>query len=330
MTAPGRWLCALFLTAAFCVAPPAAQASPLDIPAAVPAKFRALVRARVHTAKPRRSWESRFELETRQGYDISVVAVDDVVGVAVTKHRGSGADPGRLFELGAPVSTYIARGTVTPRRIEASFGKFGRIAVRFRPSGRIVRSPRRAHCKGPDRFANRFGVFVGRIRFSGERHYVAVRAHRVKGWVHSPLRLHCGGRRFRAPVERYARPVSDDPVFPFDILQAGWREPLASTEFLAFEIGDRTLYLALTEESLGSMAVVRYALAVGSSRSFAQNEALTSATLRPPWPFDHTGSYAAAADGARTWAGPLSVSFPGAPGVPLAGPRFWVNLDSGL
>ncbi len=329
MSVRSRWLCVPVLAAAFLMSPPMCLAGPLDIPAAVPAKFRALVRARVHEAPSRpRSWESRFELETRQGFDLSVIGVDDIVGIVVTRHRSSGSDRGRSRGRASAVSAYVARGTVTRRRVEASFGKLGRIAVRFRPSNRVAKPVPRRRCRGRRRFESRPGVFVGRIRFTGERSYVAVRAHRAKGRIRSSRRRRCARGRIRAPGQRYARPAGGAPSFPFNVLQAGWREPLAVTELLALQIGERTLYLALTEESLGSMAVVRYAWAVAPSRSFVQNDALTSATLRPPRPFAGAGSYAAAADGKRSWAGRLSVSFPGAPRVPLAGGQFWAHLDS--
>ena len=122
MSARSRWLCVPFLATAILATPPASPASPLDIPSAVPKKFRALVRARVHTAKPRRSWESRFQLQSQNGYDLSVVAVDDIVGVIVTRHRGSGSARARFRKFGKAVSMYVARGTVTTRRVEASFG----------------------------------------------------------------------------------------------------------------------------------------------------------------------------------------------------------------
>lgn len=328
MSVRNRWPWALFLIAALLVTPSACLAGPLDIPAAVPAKFRALVRARVHTSRPHRSWESRFKIETRQGYDLSVVAVDDVVGVIVERRRGAASDRQRPRRRAAAVTAYVARGTVTSRRIEASFGRFGRIAVRFRPSRRVVKSaPRR--CRGRAGFTSRPGVFVGRVRFTGERRYVAVRAHRAKGRIRSQLPRRCISAPFRQRSARYSRSVGSAPNFFVSVLQAGWREALASTEFLAFKVGKRTLFLALTEESRGSLAVLRYALAVAPSRSFVQNEALTSATVEPPWPFVGAGSYAADAGGTETWAGRLSASFPGAPRVPLAGPQFWVDLESG-
>lgn len=330
MSVRARCSGALLLAAAVFAAPSASPASPLDVPAVVPAKFRALVRDRLRRSpKPRTTWESSFKLGSRQGYDLAVFAVDDIVGIVVNR-RGRSVSESLTPGHGAAIAGYVARGVVTPRRIEASFGGFGRIDVRFRPSGRVAKSATRRHCRGPDRYTSRPGVFVGNIRFTGERGYVAVRAHRAKGRVRSPLRLRCASQGFRAAGRRYARPLGGGPRFPFSVLQAGHREVLAATELIALQIGDRTLYLALTEESLGSVAVVRYALALASSRSFAFNEALTSARLRPPAPFSRTGSYAAAPDGTKSWTGRLRVSFPGAPRVSLAGSQFWVDLESSL
>ncbi len=329
MNRRARWLCMPFLATALLATPPASLASPLDIPTAVPKKFRALVRARVDAPKPRRSWESRFQIQTRQGYDLSVVAIGDVVGVIVRRHRAPGSGRKSFRREGKSVSMYVARGTVTTRRIKASFGGLGRIAVRFRPSGQVVKSPRRRRCRGAHRFTSRPGVFVGKVRFTGEKRYVDVRAHRVKGQIRSPLRLRCSSRGpRRASAKRYARPVGNGPGFSFNVLQAGQREALAATEFLAFQVGSKALYFAIREESRGKMAVVRYALAMAPSRSFAKNEALTAAKLDPPRPFSRAGHYVAAADGTKAWGGNLSVAFPGAPRFPLAGPQFWVRLEA--
>ncbi len=332
MRARAPWLCFPFLVVALLAPSPAAAASPLDIPAAVPAKFRALVRARLHSPKPRKSsWEPRFQLQTRRGYDLEVIGVDDIVGILVTRHQGTKPSSRRRSRRGTAVTAYVARGTVTSRRIEASFGKFGEVAVRFRPSPRPRKSTPRRRCKGRERFANRSGVFVGSVRFTGEHRYLAVRAHRVKGGIRTPLGRRCAPSRPRVPSRRYSRPVGGgaDPFFQASFLQAGWREALASRELLTLQIGKRTLVLAVTEESMGSMARVRYAFSISSSRAFQQNDELTAATLRPPPPFAGTGSYAAAADGTTTWTGRLSAAFPGARHLPLAGPQFQVELESG-
>ena len=145
------------------LAPSSSAANPLDIPAAVPPEFRALVRERLHRERPSFKSESRFALEAQGGYRLSVIAVEDIVAVEVAKGASLTSLVGSDEQGGTTATVYVARGTVTPRRIAASFEGLGRIAVRFRPSGRVVQSPPRRRCKGPDRFTSRLGVFVGRI-----------------------------------------------------------------------------------------------------------------------------------------------------------------------
>jgi hypothetical protein len=76
---------------------------------------------------------------------------------------------------------------------------------------------------------------------------------------------------------------------------------------------------------------MRFALATAPSKKvFAFNEALTGATITPPEPFHGKGTYRAASDGTTTWSGPLSVSFPGAPRLPLTGGEFKATLATGF
>jgi hypothetical protein len=308
----------------------ASMAVALDIPAAVPAQFRSLIRARMHMPKPRQAFESRFEIKAGKGYELTVIGQGDVVAVEVARPARHKSPLERLLGLEQAATNYVARGTVTPRRIAASFGKFGRVDVRFRPSGRVVSSDRRRRCRGADRFTNRLGVFVGSIRFSGEKHYVAVRAHRAKGRVHSPLRLHCALPPIRRPAQASARPLPQHPSFTPAILTAAWRHAVAATELFVLRGRRATLFLAFSEESLGSsLAEFRYGLATARSKAFHFNDALTAATIAPPPPFHGKGIYGAAPDGGTSWTGPLSVSVPGAPRAPLTGPQFKVELSAG-
>ncbi len=321
--------CAALGAFAFVLAPSMCVASPLEIPAAVPPKFRPLVRAGLHSGKhaQRSASESRFVLETRQGYEVVVIAVHGVVVLEVARTR---SDASTSLRQGRAVTAYVAHGTVTPGRIEATFGRLGRVAVRFHPSGRVVGPRPGHHCKGAGRFTRRFGVFAGTVRFTGEDRYVAVRAHRAKGLVRSPNRRGCATRNFHAHAKRFSRPAGHWPKFTPTILAAFWRQVVSSTDFFAFQIGKKTLYLAVTEESKGSMAEVRYAVVIAPSETFVSDDALTSATVRPPAPFHGRGSYAAAPDGTKSWTGPLSVSLPGTPRFPLTGTQFEDMLVTGF
>jgi len=312
--------------------PSAAAAEALDA-SAVPPQLRALVRARMHVPPPRRGSESRLELKAQHGYEVAVVGEGGVVAVEVSKRMPHGRENflEKLFGARQAVTVYVTRGTVTPRRIAASFGKFGEVDVRFRPSGRVVHSDARKRCRGADRFSSQLGVFVGGIRFSGEKNYVSFRAHRAKGRVRSPLRLRCVSSFLRSRARSWARPVSQHPRFTSTFLEAGHRHGVSSTELLTFRAGKTTLFLAATEEGLGSMARIRYALSTGpSKRVLALDDALTTASIEPPAPFHGKGTYRAAPDGTTSWTGSLSVSLPGAPRLPLTGEEFKATLESGF
>lgn len=309
--------------------PQASMAGVLDIPALVPAQFRALVRARTQMPKPRQPFESRFEIKARHGYELSVIGQGDVVAIEVTKPVREKNLLERLFGLEQAATVYVARGTVTPRRIAASFGKFGSIDVRFRPSGHVVSSEPRRRCRGPDRISHRLGVFVGSIRFQGERHYFAVHAHRAKGRIRSPLRLRCALPPIRRSAQSSARPLPQHRSFTPASLTATWRHAVDSTELFVLRGRRATFFLALSEESMGSIAEFRYALAIAQPRVFHFNDALTAAAITPPPPFHGKGIYGAAPDGTTSWTGSLSASFPGALRTPLAGPQFEAELSAG-
>jgi len=307
---------------ALAVCAPAQGMSPITVPAGIPAPLRSVIAARLHATPPHRSvWVSRFEVKGKGGYHLVVTGLRGVVAIEVSKAAGRKARRGAI-------TTYVAHGTATTNRISASFPGFGEISVRFRPSGRVVKSRPGKRCRGADRYTIRPGVFVGRIRFTGEDRYVQVRAKRAKGQIRRPRRLRCASQP--GSGARSSRAVKDSQFASPGVLEAGWREPLAATELLALRLGARILCFASREESLGAMAEIRYAFAVAPARGFTQNEALTAAKLKPPWPFAGTGRYTASPQGVRSWGGDLRASFPGAPGFPLTGPEFRVRLDSGF
>jgi hypothetical protein len=317
-----------------CVLPSLATAAGvLDIPAVAPRQFRAALRAKLHMPPPRHGFESRFDLEAQHGYTVTVVGEGDIVALEVTRPlaHGKGDLLEKLLGFKQSVTAYVARGTVTEHRIAASFGRFGKVDVRFRPKGRVVESGHRRRCRGADHFTSRLGVFVGGVRFNGEGRYIAVRSHRAKGRVRSPLHLDCGSPSLHQLSSSRSRPASEAPDFSPTILTATSRHGVSSLELITLRIGGTTLFVAVNEESLGSMARMRFALTTASSKqAFAFNEALTGAAIRPPEPFHGSGTYRAAGDGTTTWTGPLSVSFPGAPRLPLTGEGFKATLTAGF
>ncbi len=305
----------------------AASAAPLPLPLLreMPGPLRSLARARMHTHTSTPATLSRFELESNDGYHVVVGGSGNDVLVEV--YRG---------DLGS-LSAYVTRGTVAPNRIEASFGDLGRISVRFRPSGHVRKSRPRQGCRGPNRFTTRLGVFTGEIRFAGEDDYLGVAAHRARGQVRSPLELRCahrGGVQFGSSGSSGSGGSGGGVLSrsKLGFLDVAWRHAVTSTSFLALKglLGSRVLYLAVAEQSVGRVATLRYAFASGPGKSFFFDDALTRAGVSPPAPFSGSGDFRAAADGTKTWTGPLVVSFPGAPRVPLTGPQFKVDLQVGF
>ena len=138
----------VLLALGLCALPSFATAGALDIPAAAPPQFRALLRAKLHMPPPRHGFESSFALKAQHGYTVTVVGEGDVVIVEVSRPLPHGKRNllEELLGFKQSVTAYVARGTVTEHRIAASFGKFGTVDVRFRPKGQVLESGRRRRC----------------------------------------------------------------------------------------------------------------------------------------------------------------------------------------
>jgi hypothetical protein len=252
-----------------------------------------------------------FGLDPPGPYEVRVETAGEAVVVSVV--RGS-----RQRRV---VSHYLARGVATPGRLQATFGRFGRISMRFRESRHRPWFGKRRRCRGAGRFVVRRGVFVGSFRFRGEGGYLGVRAHRAKGST-TTVASKCR-RRNRA----YARssPFEDS----ISGLVAGDRDGVNSTAFAAISFRGKLFYFAEREEGRGKLGILRTAL-VRSHGDLPLNEAVTTGRFSPDAPFHGTGRYRAAPDGSTTWSGNLSVDFPGAADFPLTGPTYETFLEAGF
>jgi hypothetical protein len=306
-----RCLPAALALALLCLPAPA-TAAPLDfpfhLPASVPAQLRAQVRNQMNPGHAPAPSHPEFILKASNGYLVGVIGVaTGVVALEVARHHASAA------------TVYVARGTATSRRLEASFGSLGKVAMRFQPSPSPVGRSRQV-CRGDSGSLDRRGVYVGGFRFTGEGGYVSVQAHRVKGDVSTPSPVCTRSRSVRRP-KRATGPERHHEQPPA-ILLASWRHAVDSAEFAVIGIGEDTLFFATTAQSEGRLAVLRLAIAGAKRKTFTVDDALTSAQVSPPAPFDGTGTYTAAPDGTTTWTGSLSVNFPGAEHFPMVGPQF--------
>jgi hypothetical protein len=260
-------------------------------------------------APPPIPFRSGFEVDSK-GYKVKVFTS----GSAVVLEVGQGGR--RRFAATA----YLARGVETPDRLQATFGQFGKISMRFQQpdKGRVKYS-----CRFGERVAEHRGSYVGRLTFRGEGGYLSLDRHRTEGAILTLAgRCHRHRRfspqRIKKAIERLFEPVAG--------VLASSRDGVATTTFVGLAQGRRTAFYAVHRETHGKLALVRFAL-VRATKGFRADEAVTAVEASPPAPFHGTGRYRAAPDGTSTWTGPLSVDFPGERRFPLTGPSFETLLE---
>jgi hypothetical protein len=253
---------------------------------------------------PAKTFRSGFRFETRGGYDVEVMTSGNGIFLVVDKGR---------FDKRFVGTAYLARGVAMPERLQATFGRFGEVSMRFRESRNKTWIGKRRNCRGAQRFVKRRGVFIGKLRFKGEDGYISLNVRRAKGSVVTVARKCLRQRRPQVPVAQQSSHQSG--------LLATARDGVEFTGFLAVG-GRKTTFLATHEEIRGKLAIIRVASVRNRSEPLRANEALTRVRVSPPVPFHGTGRYRAAPDGTATWSGNLSVNFPGAPRFPLTGPDF--------
>lgn len=293
---------------------------------------------------------SEFRFENRDGYTIAVVAFGQTVALSVTHGHGRGKSRDRVS-----TATYLSHGKVTPSSIVASFADRGRIAVRFRPSGRQVRATRKAGCrKSGDGILAAFGVFTGELHFQGEDGYTSAEVHRVRGRsVDFEALIECllgaaPGRHAVLPPPRSplgldlsalvatprgtSQAVSGVPTHPSAKLKsttllADSKVALSRTVFAAQgKDQSRARFLAFDGTSEGSIGILRTVFARGASSAFAADDTLSRAAVTPPPPFSGAGVFEHGPGDSKSWTGSLAVSFLGAPHTPLTGSAFEIRL----
>lgn len=261
---------------------------------------------------------ARFELHGSNGYRASVEAAGPRLRLTLEKRA-------------KPVFTmvrYSVRARTTPGEVRARLGNLGRIAVRFTPTGIVHQVWPPHECDGPA-VPGQVGVFSGTIRFRGEDGYVELEAQRAVGRAATSSRWGCGPntgflRRGRSSSAIAPKEIeTEGPVYA--VLGAATASAGRQFFALASHPDERELpfFSAGTIERRQGMRIQRVVAAAGPTRSFVFEDNLRSATVEPPAPFSGSASFAKVlATGLKTWTGDLSISLPGRPDVPLAGPKF--------
>ncbi|HWO84034.1 MAG TPA: hypothetical protein VNM38_09650 [Solirubrobacterales bacterium] len=233
------------------------------------------------------------------------------------------------FFQGSYSISYKTLGHVSRKRISADFGQLGHISLRFRGkrSSRGRRDAFLPHdCKGRRSVKER-GLFLGNIRFRGERGFTGVTAHRLKGQVIRSYRRVC-----KAPPW-YSAFAKRSSSYEGKVLDATATADGVKRTFAALEntvdLGDGepfslALVGATREEKVEGVAIHKSAFTLAENvlpLSRAGKSPVT-AKVSPWWPFVGSATYRAEAGQPATWTGSLGVRFPGSGQVSLAGPEF--------
>jgi hypothetical protein len=286
-------------------------------------------------AKPEELRETTATLNLRgsHGYAISIegFAVDGAPSEVSLTVRGA-------HETEAE---YSVPATVSTQRLEANFGRFGRVSVRF-TGGPPHRRSRNKGCN-LERESTRRGSFAGTIRFRGEEGFTTVSASRARGSVVRTIDALCPHAK-PAPPRRGRAPLSapDEDTLHTTVIEAGRKEPDGGTGFFYIssngvfngepERGAVGLASAETFERRGRIEIERRGTFEMPARSLAVEEpaaGVQAAMLAPPSPLAGSAEYSKEADEPAIWSGDLRVSLPGAESLSLAGPGFESLLCQG-
>ncbi len=258
-----------------------------------------------------------LELSGSSGFRISILSIAS----------------GHVFLLASHGDTSVAymvsRRRARPGELRATFGKLGRLAVRFVPSGPPKPVPQAADgCRGPNPTSQE-GHFVGTIHFRGEQGFTVVDARRAHGQVI------VSGRRVCRRLPPHHESGSSPPGVSLsvhrksdlgDFLKGGGAPSFNAYEFgHGTPLGGSVSYNANIFERRPRMTISRSVSASANPAGFAVSAPgvnPTTATVAPPAPFEGSAEFVHDARGGTSWSGDLSVNFPGRGIVSLAGPSY--------
>jgi hypothetical protein len=262
--------------------------------------------------------EPRFQFMGSHGYRLLVSARAATVTIGVT-HQSSTPHAGSS-------TTYVARGTVGPNGIHASFHQFGKVDVRFHATAEAVRGLPPDCFGGTTGAATIPGYFTGTVDFEGQHGYTVGRTHRVRGEVVLPPTEQC------PLVAGGANPLLEDPAA--ELPPAKTRMALSALNkagtgglfFVARRAG-KTGFYAERFGTVGRIGLLSYDYALGPRSSFTSDPQVSFGKVEPPKPFVGTATLKRGPHGKRAWTGDLEATFPGGETVPLTGTEFHTTLS---
>lgn len=256
---------------------------------------------------------------------------------------------------GGQVASYTTKGKVSRHQVEADFGRFGRVKLRFHgkrrpfPAPPHKRSkPRRVRtvCRGR-RPQREVGHFHGAIEFDGQHGYTRLAVGKLHGEVRRSYRQVCHQVRVRNPRHHdhraaVASSASADPFgFNLTLLSARSRVGGSLTRFTSISLEPprgipvpaKDLFSVITaslQEKVGRVRVYRSAMQLAPPhrvRISRRGVKPATAHLALDSPFSGRAHYKGATKSTpASWTGSLGIRFLGSNLVPLAGPHFHAVL----
>jgi hypothetical protein len=272
-----------------------------------------------------------------RGYDVSV----ETFGhhrVILTAQKGN------------QIASYMVRGKVSRHRIEADFGRFGQLSLRFRGEPRPFRTAprkdtgrpaRQRRCSGRDP-EREVGRFRGTIEFDGQRRFTRLAVGELGGEVRRSYRQTCRViPRRRAAAIAGSSAAAGGATFNMTLLSARARVGRALVRFSAMNLepppGIRlpedslfSLVLASMKERVGRVRIIRSTFLTadpGQVQISRRGVLPAKAKVALGSPFSGTALFRGASDTSpANWTGGLGVRLLGTGRLPLTGPRFRATL----
>jgi hypothetical protein len=206
-----------------------------------------------------------FSEKGSKHYDWTVFGGEQGVSVSASGHDG--------------FANYSTKGTVSKKKIKATFKGFGKVKMKFHPKGKADHVGPPKGCTGPDTIVQD-GTWKGKFTFKGEDGYSKVSTKSAKGSVSQtestkPIECNGGG----GPGGNGKKCVILSSFEKNDFFQAqqikGQKDP-------SFTVS--------SSDKKKGLSISRSAFVSGGS--FDYDVDAQTATIKPPSPFSGTGNYA--------------------------------------
>lgn len=264
------------------------------------------------------SFSMQLRLPSSHGYALGVYAGRRQVAVTAEGHGAT--------------ASYEARGVASGDGLAVDLGRFGRIDVRFHPTGPAKRETAKG-CRGKPAEMTA-GVAVGTIRFRGRDGFVTAARRRAPARIFREFGEVCS---FSSPRSSYGRAAKRAPAPPpqegdeSGIFIASRRDHGQRVKVVAFanEVLELGFLGVSSKQRFGHVEVVDNAFEIGGMKNLSisgADEDPAKAHIAGPPPFAGSGDYESLPGGGATWSGSLRVHLPGEGVVPLTGPGFHARI----